>query len=857
MCQKTIFFILFFSVALIGQEKPDYMNYNLPVELRIRDLISRMTIEEKISQMVHNSPAIERLGIPKYNWWNEALHGIARNGLATVFPVPIGLAASWDRNLIYRIADVISTEARAKYNQAVKNNKIGIFTGLTLWAPNINIFRDPRWGRGMETYGEDPYLTGELAVQFIKGLQGNDKRYFKTIATPKHFAVHSGPEAERHHFNAIVNQYDLRETYLPHFEKSIKEGNAQSIMCAYNRLLGEPCCGSNMLLKKILRNEWEFNGLVVSDCWAISDIFNSHKLTNSLEEAISLSLIASTNLDCGNSYPLLLSALQKGLIKEQDVDNSLEKIFYIRFKLGMFDPPELVPYSNIDENFLDTKENKLLALEAARKSIVLLKNEKNILPLKKKYKRIAVVGPNANNLESLLGNYFGVPSEPITPYKALQQKLINSEVFYERGCYFAEKIPSFDIIESKFLYTSFDKNQNGLIGEYFTNSHLIGSPEFSRVDNLIDFCWLDKSPVTNSDSFSVRWTGYLTPPESGLYAIGGFGFNGFRIYINDSLFLKYDGEFDPIITYNFLSLEKNKLYKIRVELYKKSRYSFIQLLWALPEDISERKALDAARNSDLVIMFMGLSPRLEGEALPVSSKEFYGGDRLTLDLPEVQSKFIKKIYTLGKPIILVLMNGSPLSVNWENENIPAIIEAWYPGQAGGTAIAEIILGEYNPSGRLPITFYKSVNQLTDFRDYSMRNRTYRYFKGDVLYPFGYGLSYSKVQIDNAIIDKIFITENDTVRLKVDIKNKSNLFCEETVQLYIKFPDNIEKKTLKDFLKISLKPYEKSTVEFKIDYDKLKKWVDGKGYMVKKGKYTLLVGTSSDTSNAIKKIVRVK
>ncbi len=830
---------------VFAQNVPKYLDYNLTVDERVEDLISRMTIEEKISQMTHNSSAIERLRIPAYNWWNEALHGIARNGLATVFPMPIALAATWDKDLIYRIANVISDEARAKYNLALKKNKFGIYNGITLWAPNINIFRDPRWGRGMETYGEDPFLTGELAVQFIKGLQGNDNTYLKTAATPKHFAVHSGPESERHHFNAVVNEYDLRETYLPHFYKCIKEGNAQSIMCAYNRVLGEPCCGSNYLLNEILHKEWNFNGLVVSDCWAVSDIFNSHKFTNSLEAAVSLSLIAGTSLECGNSYHLLLNALKNGLITENDINNALRKILKIRFQLGMFDPPEKVPYSKIDESYVDSEQNKLLALEAARKSIVLLKNEKNILPLKRNYKKIAVIGPNADNLESLLGNYHGFPSNPITPLKAIKNKIKKSKIYYERGCYFAENVPSFNLISSDYLFVTKERKQNGLKGEYFSNTNMEGRADYERIDSTIDFKWLINSPVSNSDTFSVRWTGYLMPPETGLYAIGGYGYNGFRIYIDDSLIVNYYGEFDPSITYSFIKLDKEKLYKIKVELYKKERYSFMQLLWALPEEYSEKKAIDAVKKSDLVMMFMGLSPRLEGEALKVESREFKGGDRLTLNLPEVQSKFIKKIHKLGKPIILILMNGSPLSINWESKHIPAIIEAWYPGQSGGEAIMDIIFGEYNPSAKLPVTFYKSVEQLPPFTDYNMDNRTYRYFKGEVLYPFGYGLSYTLFDISNLKSEKKTINKNDTFYVSCDVTNKGKIKGEETIQLYIKCKnDTKELKALKSFKKVILNPGQKSEVRFKITPDLLKRWSDN-GFEVKTGEYLIIIGNSSE------------
>lgn len=857
-CKIPLLIIFIYcTIKIAGQELPPYMNYNLSIEERVNDLISRMTIEEKISQMVHNSPAIERLKVPAYNWWNEALHGVARNGLATVFPMPIGLAASWDRDLLFKIGTAISDEARAKYNIAVKKNKVGIYSGLTLWAPNINLFRDPRWGRGMETYGEDPFLTGELAVQFVKGLQGNNSKYFKTIATPKHFAVHSGPESERHHFNAIVNEYDLRNSYLPHFERCIKEGNVQSIMCAYNRLLGEPCCASNLLLKKILRDEWKFNGLIVSDCWAVSDIYNSHHITNSLEEAVTLSLIKGTELECGNSYHLLLNAYKKGLITQEQIDEALKKIFRIRFKLGMFDPAEMVPYSSLGKKDIDTKQNKLLALEAARKSIVLLKNKGNILPLKKEYKTIAIIGPNSDNLESLLGNYHGFPSNPVTPLKAFKKRMPKTKILYERGCYFTENIPSFDIIDSKFLFTTDDCKQNGLVAKYYSNTSMSGKPEFKRIDKKIDFSWLEDSAAVNSDTFSVVWSGVLVPPVSGKYALGGYGYNGFRIYINDSLLVKYDGEFDPEVKYNYINFSKSKKYNIRVELYKKERYSFMKLLWSMPKDYAEENAIKIAKKADVIIMCMGLSPRLEGEALQVVSNEFRGGDKVTLNLPKEQLKFLNKIYQVGKPIILVLFNGGPISLVWEKENIPAIIEVWYPGQSGGDAIFDVITGEYNPSGKLPVTFYKSIEQLPDFSDYNMSGRTYKYFKGDVLFPFGYGLSYSKFIIENIQLNKVYLEEKDSVVISFEVYNTSNIDGEETIQLYLTDPDNKEIKRLVGFKKIFLGSKERKNEKFIINKELLIKWNYEKGYYTEKGKYKIMLGFSSEESNLIEKSIYVK
>lgn len=831
---------------LFAQQEPAYKNHKLPVEERVNDLVGRMTLEEKVSQLVYNSPAIERLGIPAYNWWNEALHGVARNGIATVFPQAIGLAATWDPDLIFRAATVISDEARAKYNKALSRGERGIYQGITLWSPNINIFRDPRWGRGMETYGEDPFLTGEIGTAFVKGLQGNDDKYLKTIATPKHFAVHSGPEPLRHTFNAIVSEYDLRETYLPHFKKCVTEGKAWSVMCAYNRFRGDACCGSDPLLKQILRDEWNFQGLIVSDCWAVPDMVNFHKIVNTSEEAAAIAVKAGTDLECGNAYPSLVNAVKQGLIQETDLDISLRRVFTARFRLGMFDPPELVPFSGLSK--YDTDENKSLALDVTRKSIVLLKNQNKLLPLKKNLKNVAVIGPNANDIEVLLGNYNGFPSNPVTPLQGIKNKLPDANVVYERGCELTENMPSFETVNGNFLFTSVEKKVKGLRGEYFNNREFSGQPSFVRTDPVVDFAWWDGAPHPDFDpnNFGVRWTGVLIPEKSGNYYLGGYGFNGFRIYLEDTLLVKFDGEFDPVKTYASVNMEAGKAYKIKIEFYKKLRYSFMQLIWSVPDPDLEKRALNAAKNSDVVIMMMGLSPRLEGEELQLDIKGFKGGDRLTLDLPQTQSDLIKKIHNLGKPVILVLLNGSALSVTWENENLPAIIEVWYPGQAAGTAIADIIFGDYNPSGRLPVTFYRSVEQLPDFSDYSMANRTYRYFKESPLYPFGYGLSYSDFKYRNISLSRNTLDNNEDVVASVEITNEGELKGEEVVQLYIKGEtDSLTVKSLKGFKRISLEPKESKKVDFVINKEVLARWIDGKGYTTLPDRYHIMIGPSSE------------
>jgi beta-glucosidase len=854
MKARIMFLFLVLAFVMPAQQKPKYLDTKLSFEERADDLVSRMTLEEKVSQMVYTAPAIPRLGIAEYNWWNECLHGVARNGLATVFPQAIGLAATWDRDLIYYVGTVISDEARAKYNDALKNNKHGIYQGLTFWSPNINIFRDPRWGRGMETYGEDPFLTGQIGTQFVKGLQGNDPRYLKVVSTAKHFAVHSGPEPERHVFNAFVSEYDLRETYLPAFKTLVQEAGVYSVMCAYNRFRDYACCGSNELIERILRKEWKFNGYMVSDCWAVSDIYQFHKIVPTKEEASAMSVKAGTDLECGNAFPSLVTAVKKNLITEKEIDVAVKRLFTARMKLGQFDPPELVPYSKIGLSKLDSKENKQTALDAARKSMVLLKNENNTLPLKKNLKNIAVVGPNANDVEILYGNYNGYASNPVTPLQGLKKKLPNTKIVYEKGCELADGIPAFDLIPASVIYKSADKKEHGFTAEYFDNKDFKGEPVLKRTDKQINFNWWTKSPLKNNTTgtFCVRWSGYIIPEKSGKYAIGGYGLDGFKIFFADSLLVKFHGDHEASKAYKYATLEAGKAYKVKIEYDCSQRSSFMQFIWSVPESGIEERALTAARKADVVIMFMGLSPRLEGEEMNVKVKGFNGGDRTSLDLPETQENLMKKIYALGKPTVLVLLNGSAVSINWAAENIPAIVEAWYPGQAAGDAIADLLFGDYNPSGRLPVTFYKSVNQIPAFTDYSMKGRTYRYFTGDVLYPFGFGLSYSDFEYKNVHLEKEKISGNEPVYLYADVTNKGKVKGDEVVQLYVKgkgLQANDAVKSLKGFEKVTLKPNETKTVKFQVTPQMLTVYNEKLGYTVEKRTYELMVGPSSAEKNS--------
>jgi len=843
------------NLHLLAQEKNDFpfLDTRLSIEERVNDLVGRLTLEEKISQMMNAAPPIERLGIPAYNWWNECLHGVARAGLATVFPQAIGLGATWDEELMLRVATTISDEARAKHHNFVKENKRFIYQGLTFWSPNINIFRDPRWGRGQETYGEDPFLTGRLAVQFIRGLQGNDPKYFKTIATVKHFAVHSGPEPERHYFDATTDERDFREIYLPQFKMGIMEGKAYSVMCAYNRYEGEACCGSRRLLIDILRNEWNFDGYVVSDCGAIGDIYRHHKIVQTPEEAAALAVISGCDLECSNTYEHLNEAVKENLITENEINVAVKRLFTARFKLGMFDPPEMVKYTKIPYSIVDSKQHKKLALETARESIVLLKNENNLLPLKKDIGTVAVIGPNSNEWLMLLGNYNGIPSDPITPLRGIKEKLSgHSKVLYARGCELVEGLPYFEVVPSDVL---FHDNENGLNVEYFNNKDLNGGALFSEIDNNLNADWKEGAPRNDmdDDNFSVRWSGELIPLKSGQYQLGIISTCNTNLYLNDSVIANTSYHFrneygDPRLRKtNPIYLEAGKKYKIKVEAKETYGDAQVQLVWSSPSDNLnnelEKEALEIAKQSDVIIMCMGLTARLEGEEMNIKLDGFDRGDRTRLDLPDVQQELIKEIYGLGKPVVLVLLNGSALAVNWADENIPAIIEAWYPGQAGGTAIADVLFGDYNPGGRLPVTFYKSVDDLPSFEDYNLTTQTYRYFKGEPLYPFGYGLSYTSFSYDNLKINDNYMA-GDTVILSVDVRNTGKIAGDEVVQVYISdlnAPVRVPIRSLKGFKRIHLKPGEVQTVDFAISPDAFSIINDYNERVILPGKFELYVG----------------
>ena len=804
-------------ITFIGcQSVESYKNPKLSFDKRVDDLISRMTLEEKISQLLDYAVSIPRLGITEYNWWNEGLHGVARAGVATVFPQAIGLASTFNDSLMYEVATAISDEFRAKYTDFNKKGEHDRYKGLTVWSPNINLFRDPRWGRGQETYGEDPFLTSRIGVAFVKGMQGNDPKYFKTIATPKHYVVHSGPEPLRHQFDIDVSQRDFMDSYLPAFEACIVEGKAQSIMSAYNRFRGKSCTGSPYLLTEILRKKWGFKGYVVSDCGAVYDIFANHKIASSEAEAAAIALKAGCDLNCGIAYHHLKEAIDKGYCSEADIDTALKRLFKARMELGMFDPEEMVPFNKISYEIIDCPEHRQLSVRAARESMVLLKNNENTLPLSKDLKTIAVIGPNADNPEVMYGNYNGIPSKSVSPLEGIKKAVsANTQVLYSQGCSYHTDYTEKELIHLQYLSSD---GKPGLIGEYFDNPDLEGTPFMVRTDSVINFGWFNRAPVSGmkQEDFSVRWHGNLTAPKSGKYTIYITGDDGYRLYIDDKMIIDSweDGWNSLSASIHF---EAGSTHSIEIDYYQHTWGARITLQWGFPLGNMEQQALDIARQSDAVVFVGGLSPELEGEEMHVNLSGFNGGDRVSIDLPQAQEDLLKKLYALGKPVILVLMNGSALAVNWADENLAAILEAWYPGQEGGTAIADILFGNYNPAGRLPVTFYKSADQLPPFENYDMKGRTYRYFEGEPLYPFGYGLSYTNFSYSNLKVPQQASTR-DNIIIEADVTNSGNVAGDEVVQLYLKHGIKdipIPIHALQGFKRINLEKGETKKVEFTI------------------------------------------
>lgn len=795
---------------------PKYQNMSLSFQERAQDLVSRMTLDEKLPQLINDAPAIPRLGVREFNWWNEGLHGVAALGEATVFPQAIGMAAAWNEPLMYEVADVISTEFRAKH--FAEQHRFGgsdWFGGLTVWSPNINIFRDPRWGRGQETYGEDPHLTSRLGVAFVKGLQGSDAHYFKTIATPKHFAVHSGPEASRHRDDIHPSPKDLEETYLPAFRATIIEAKAKSVMCAYNAVSGIPACANNDLLKNKLRTQWGFDGFVVSDCGAVFDIYHgaNHGYTKTPEEGIKAAFEAGMDLICGdaNEVDHIRNALKKGLIIEAQIDTSLIRLFTARMSLGQFDPRTQV-FPKITARNNDTDAHRNLARTMAENSLVLLKNQASFLPFKSDIKKIAVIGPNADSIEALVGNYNGTPSQPVTALKGLRERFGEANIHYEKGTNLLDPVQT-PVPDSAFCSDAKCRSP-GLQAEYFSDKNFANKPTQKRIDTRASLSWTNEIA-----SGAVRWSGFIKAPETGTYSLRYLADGGYRIWINDQLILDaWNVDWRPVIASGNTQLEAGKIYRLKIEAFQRGEQGNEQLVWGLPSNAQSEAAIVAAKNSDAVVFVGGLTAQVEGEEMPVPLPGFTGGDRTDLSLPLVQRELLQKLYATGKPVVVVLMNGSALAINEEEVKATAIVEAWYPGGQGGEAIARLLAGDFSPAGRLPVTFYKSLEQLPAFSDYSMTNRTYRYFAGEVLYPFGYGLSYSKFTYNKLMLSSKKWDAKKPLGVTVEITNSGAMDADEVVQLYASRHDipNTPLRTLIAFKRVHIAQGKTKKVTFSVD-----------------------------------------
>ena len=839
--------IAFLSFTAFAQETSDlpYTNPKLPPERRAADLVHRLRLEEKASQLVNQARAIPRLKVPAYDWWSEALHGVAVDG-TTEFPEPVGLAATFDIPRIHEMATTIGIEARIVHAQGVRKGTFPIFHGLDFWAPNVNIFRDPRWGRGQETYGEDPFLSARMAVAFVTGMQGDDPRYYRTISTPKHFAVHSGPEPTRHFADVDVSKHDQLDTYLPAFRAAVVEGHAGSVMCAYNAINGEPACASQFLLQQTLRGAWQFHGYVVSDCDAVRNIFRDHHYRPTQPQASAISLLRGMDNECidfakvpdDHDYRPYIDAVQQGYLPESSVDTALVRLFTARIRLGLFDPPDVAPYSKIDEKALDDAEHRALAHRMANESMVLLKND-GVLPLKSAM-RIAVVGPLADQTAVLLGNYNGTPTHTVSVLEGMKAEFPNAKITYIPGTQFLSNRG--DPVPASVLTTPDGKP--GLKADYGSRTGFDSKPTplASRVEsgvNLKDGNLPEEAKTTKT--LSVQWNGFLNPIATGDYLLG-IKADGFaRVSADDKLVTQGWGNNTHL---GQIHLEKGHPVKLDVSYsrFEEGNHD-AQLIWAPVNTVPDPAAVAAAQNADVIVAVVGITSRLEGEEMPVDQPGFSGGDRTSLDLPKPEEDLVQAVAATGKPLVIVLMNGSALGVNWEKAHASAILESWYSGEEGGAAIAETLSGKNNPAGRLPVTFYKDVHQLPHFENYSMKGRTYRYFDGEPLWPFGYGLSYTTFGYGDLVLPNSPLNAGDSLDAAVTVTNTGKTAGDEVVQFYLKFPDvpGAPMRALRGFQRIYLEPGAKQKVDFHLNPRDLSMVTELGDIIVAQGKYTVSIG----------------
>jgi beta-glucosidase len=824
-----------------------FRNPNLSVEKRAADIVSRLTLDEKIGQMVSHTSAIERLGIPSYDWWNECLHGIGRTEYkVTVFPQAIGMAAGWDVNAIKQMGDYTSEEGRAIYNLSQAKGDYRIYHGLTYWTPNINIFRDPRWGRGQETYGEDPFLTASLAKNFVQGLQGDNKTYLKAAGCAKHFAVHSGPESSRHTYNAVVSEYDLWDTYLPAF-KELADTKVAGFMCAYNAYEGQPCCGSDKLMIDILRKDWGYKGYVTSDCGAINDFYKTHKTHPDAATAAADGIYHGTDVDCGwEAYMSLKEAVEKELTTVEQIDISLKRLFETRIRLGMFDPAEKVPFSKIESSALEKKEHKDLALKMAQQSLVLLKNN-GILPLNKEnIRKIALVGPNVNNPEVQLGNYNGFPTEIVTPLNGIKKALPGVEISNEFGCNLT------DNIEIRKLENCFP---GGFSVEFFNNNNLEGNPVYKGNTPEIRFSTSETDAIAegvNPTDFSSRFEGVFESPISREVEFRIAHDDSYRLYIDGKKVSEYWGEGNRTTEYKFNAVEGKK-YRVKLEHNQHHGNARIELSANVRVIMELQATADKVKDADVIIFVGGISPQIEGEEMDVQIPGFYQGDRTSIMLPQVQTDLLQALKATGKPIVFILMSGSAVSFPWESQNIDAIMSAWYGGESIGSAIADVLFGKYNPSGRLPVTFYANDSDLPDIEDYNMNNRTYKYFKGKPLYPFGYGLSYTTFSYQWDVQPKKEYKHSGTIDCSLKIANTGKFGGDEVAQVYVKYPEGkgFPLKELRHFERKYIPEGQTEQIKVSIPVKLLAKWDETVGKsVVPAGTYSIYAGGNSENEAVV-------
>lgn len=853
---RAMIVLVYLSLTLVanGQTYP-FQNPNLSSEERAKDLLSRLTLEEKATLMCDQSEAIPRLGIKKFNWWSEALHGYANNDSVTVFPEPIGMAASFNDKLLYKIYNAVSDEARAKYNLWLKRgNENKRFLSLSVWTPNVNIFRDPRWGRGQETYGEDPYLTSRMGVQVVKGLQGpDDAKYRKLLACAKHYAVHSGPEWSRHELNLNnISPRELWETYLPAFKALVQDGDVRQVMCAYQRLDDEPCCGNTRLLQRILRDEWNFKYLVVSDCGAVTDFYTTHKVSSTPAHAASKAVLAGTDVECvWENYPFkeLPAAVEKGLIKEEDINKSLMRVLIGRFDLGDFDAESIVPWAQIPASVLNNEEHRKLALDMALESMTLLQNKKNILPLSKSLKKIAVIGPNANDKPMLWGNYNGTPIHTISILDGIKTKISDNKIIYDKGC---------DLVEDKVTQSFFDQlsfeNKKGFKVTYWNNPDYEGTPVTTvQMIDPIKKTTAGQHEFASGvklEGFSALFETEFIPKVSEELVFKGGATGFFALLVNGDTIQTYHN-WRTLPSRIPFKVEAGKKYKIEIRYAQKNDWQAnIELDFGKEKDVDYSELIEKLKGVETVVFVGGLSGSLEGEEMPVSYPGFKGGDRTNIDLPSVQRNCLKALKEAGKRLIFINCSGSAIALTPETESCDAILQAWYPGESGGQAVADVLFGDYNPSGKLPITFYKSSDQLKGFEDYSMKGRTYRYMN-DALFPFGYGLSYTDFSIGNAILSKQTLSANDSIKIKIPVSNTGKRHGTEIIQVYIRKINDIEGplKTLKGFQRVDLEAGQKTDVTIDLPPSSFEffDWSQRK-MMVTPGEYEVYYGNSSDNKD---------